>query len=65
MPQCNGPDMVRNIRGIAEGEKVPVIMMTSIVKSYKLEREALNKWGANAYLQKPFEMPNLLEGTGP
>jgi DNA-binding response OmpR family regulator/tetratricopeptide (TPR) repeat protein len=61
MPKMNGPDCVKKIRGRHEGKQVPIVMMTSIEKSFSLQRDAVNKWGANAFLQKPFELEDLLK----
>lgn len=61
MPKLNGPDMVKKIRGVEAGRKVPIIMMTSIVKSFTLQKNATSKWGADDYMQKPFELELLLK----
>lgn len=61
MPKLNGPDMVQKIRKIETGKKIPIIMMTSMVKSFTLQRNATTKWGADDYLQKPFELELLLK----
>ncbi|MDP8257191.1 MAG: response regulator [Candidatus Alcyoniella australis] len=61
MPRLNGPELVAHIRCTSDGAGVPVIMMTSIVSSHRSEDDALESWKADASLQKPFEMPELLD----
>jgi two-component system, OmpR family, response regulator MprA len=57
MPECDGVDLVRQIR--ATGNEVPVIILTAYdeVDNYL---EALNA-GANEYLHKPVETEELLQ----
>ena len=61
MPNLNGPDMVKKIRGREQGKDVPIVIMTSIEKTFKFERDVKHKWGADALLKKPFEFPALLK----
>jgi len=61
MPVLNGPDMLKKIREHKDGEKAPVFVMSSIEKSFKMQRDVKHNYGAGAFLKKPFDLPVLLK----
>jgi two-component system alkaline phosphatase synthesis response regulator PhoP len=56
LPHSNGLDLCRDLR--QRGIKTPVLMLTA--KSQLLDKVLGLKLGADDYLTKPFEMPELL-----
>lgn len=58
MPNLDGWETLRSIRGNSKTAKIPVIMLTSITESAK--QISGFKIGADDYITKPFVLPNLL-----
>ncbi len=57
MPEMNGLEFVRAVRGIASMENVPILMVTSNAVSEEV-MEAV-KAGVNGYIVKPFQPETL------
>ncbi|HRP68959.1 MAG TPA: response regulator [Turneriella sp.] len=55
MPVLDGIDFVREVRG--SGNKVPIIMITSVTDSEKILQAAAV--GVNSYIEKPVRGPKL------
>ncbi len=66
LPDMNGLDVLRKIRGTAESEGIPVIAMTSYAMAG--DREATLAAGCNGYIEKPIDpervMSQISEITG-
>jgi DNA-binding response OmpR family regulator len=60
MPDMDGLDVCRHLRSKAESKDIPIIIISA---SPKFGPHAL-KAGANAFLEKPFQMKALLELVG-
>lgn len=58
MPQMDGMELTRNIRGIIEVSHLPVIILTA--KNDLNSKVAGLTEGADAYIEKPFSMKHLL-----
>lgn len=58
MPNLDGWETLRAIRGNEKTQKIPVIMLTSVSDANK-QISGL-KFGADDYITKPFVLPNLL-----
>lgn len=56
MPVLSGDQVLRQIREIAELEKLPVIIMSASRDGQSVALEA----GANAYIAKPFDINELI-----
>jgi len=59
MPEMNGYDLVRAVRGDAQYDKVPLMMVTSETELGQMAK-ALNA-GANEYVMKPFTKEVITE----
>ena len=59
MPKMNGFQTCRALRQLPEGSTLPVVMLTS--KDQPADKFWAEEVGANAYLQKPVDIPLLLE----
>ncbi len=58
MPQMNGFEVLRRLKGAPETSSIPIIMLTAMVK----DSEAAHKLGADYYITKPYTAPQLLAG---
>jgi len=58
MPEMNGADLVRTLRGMAEYNEVPIIMITT--RGMKDDVMTAMKLGVNGYVIKPFT-PEVLK----
>ncbi|MDP8256072.1 MAG: response regulator [Candidatus Alcyoniella australis] len=60
LPKMNGWEVCRKIKE-GENSSTPVILMSAIYKSYKLQADARQKYGADDFVEKPFQLSKLLE----
>lgn len=58
MPNMNGWDTLKSIRGNEKTKHIPIIMLTAINEEQKMVSGL--KIGADDYIVKPFVLPNLL-----
>ncbi len=58
MPNMNGLEFLKTVKGDEKHKRIPVIMLTTEGKDE--DRERATKLGADAYLNKPFK-PNALK----
>ena len=58
MPQMDGWDTLKAIRGNDKTKYIPVIMITAVSEEHKIVSGL--KYGADDYVVKPFILPNLL-----
>ncbi len=58
MPQMDGLEMLRRLKGAPENSSIPIIMLTAMAKDW----EAAHKLGADHYITKPYTAPQLLTG---
>lgn len=58
MPNMNGWDVLKSIRGNEKTKHIPIIMLTAISEEQKMVSGL--KIGADDYITKPFVLPNLL-----
>ena len=61
LPKMNGWEVCQRIKETEEGKLTPIILMSAIYKSYKLQAEARKKYGANDFIEKPFQLSALLD----
>ncbi len=59
MPKMNGFQTCRALRQLPEGASLPVVMLTS--KDQPADRFWAEEVGADVYLQKPVDVPLLLD----
>ena len=59
MPQVNGFEVVRELRGDASTEAIPILMLTASVQDKDIAKGF--ETGADDYLRKPFKTNELLD----
>ncbi len=62
LPALSGYEVARKIRALPRGKRVPLIMISGVYKNPVHQREAVEKHGAFALLEKPLDL-KLLRGT--
>ena len=60
LPKINGFKVCETIKKAAKGPSTPVIMMSALYKSYGMQQEAKEKYGADEYLLKPIDLMKLV-----
>ena len=60
LPKMNGWDVCKKIKETEHGLKTPVILMSAIYKNYKMQTDAKEKYGADDFVEKPFQLSRLL-----
>jgi twitching motility two-component system response regulator PilH len=59
MPRMNGYELCRSLKGSAETNGIPIILVT--VRAADKDRDEAQSAGADAYIIKPFTLTNLRE----
>ncbi|PWT87509.1 MAG: hypothetical protein C5B54_12240, partial [Acidobacteria bacterium] len=60
LPKMHGFEVCGNIRKMPNAGKIPIVIMTDVYKGKKYRVDAINKYGATEYIEKPIEDSNLL-----
>jgi len=55
LPKMHGFEVCSNIRKMPGGEKTPVVLITDVYKGKRYRVDAINKYGATEYIEKPIE----------
>lgn len=61
LPGLNGYDVARKMRTLPKGRKTPIIMISGVYKNALHQREAVQKHGAYAFLEKPLRLQALYD----
>ncbi len=61
LPKMHGFEVCQKIRASEHGRDIPVIINTGVYKGRKYRDQALHKYRANEYLERPFPNEKLLE----
>jgi DNA-binding response OmpR family regulator/tetratricopeptide (TPR) repeat protein len=61
LPLLNGYEVARRIKSTPAGAKVPVLMISGIYKSRLQAKEAVERHGAAAFVEKPFKLGALFD----
>ena len=61
LPKMNGWEVCRKIKDTERGAETPVILMSAVYKNYKMQQDAINKYGADNFVEKPFQLSKLLD----
>jgi len=61
LPAMDGYEVARRIRSLPGGADVPIILMSAIYKGPSQKRDAVEKHGAVAFLEKPLKLGDLYE----
>ncbi len=61
LPALNGYEVARKMRSLPKGKRTPIIMISGVYKNALHQKEAVNKHGAFAFLEKPMRLSLLYE----
>lgn len=61
LPTVNGYEVARRIKATEKGQKTPIVMISGIYKSAVHKQDAVERFGATAFLEKPFRLAALRE----
>jgi DNA-binding response OmpR family regulator/DnaJ-domain-containing protein 1 len=61
LPALNGYEVARKMRSLPKGKRIPIIMISGVYKNALHQKEAVNKHGAYAFLEKPMRLSLLYE----
>ncbi|HKD43189.1 MAG TPA: response regulator [Myxococcaceae bacterium] len=61
LPAINGYEVARIIRSTPRGQNTPIVMISGVYKSEIHQREAVEKHGAVAFIEKPIRLSLLFE----
>ncbi|MHB8872401.1 MAG: response regulator [Myxococcaceae bacterium] len=59
LPAINGYEVARKMRSTIKGKKTPIIMISGVYKNALHQKEAVQKHGAFAFLEKPMKLQTL------
>lgn len=59
LPGLNGYEVAKQIRKTPRGRRTPIFMISGVYKSAIHQREAVQKHGATAFLEKPVDLEEL------
>lgn len=60
LPKKGGFDVCQAIKATAAGKRTPVVITTAVYKGRKYRSQALHVYGADEYLEKPFDDAQIL-----
>jgi len=61
LPKKNGWEVCKQIKTTDQGKKTHVILMSAIYKNYKMQTDAKQKYGADEFVEKPFQLAKLMD----
>jgi len=61
LPALNGYEVAHRMRSTPRGKRVPIVMISGVYKNAIHQREAVQKHGAFAFLEKPIDLQRLYE----
>ncbi|MBI3185751.1 MAG: response regulator [Myxococcales bacterium] len=61
LPAINGYEVARKLRATIKGKKTPIVMISGVYKNALHQKEAVQKHGAFAFLEKPVRLQALYE----
>src|SRR5262249_8828284 len=60
LPKMHGFEVCSNIRKLPRGDKTPVVIITDVYKGKRYRLDAITKYGATEYIERPIEDSNLV-----
>ena len=60
LPKMHGFEVCSNIRKLPGGDTTPVVIITDVYKGKRYRMDAIQKYGATEYIEKPIEDANLV-----
>lgn len=63
LPEVNGFEIARRIRGSQKYGHIPIIMVSAVYKGDKYAKDAKESYGVDAYLEKPFRIADVTQAV--
>ncbi len=63
LPEVNGFEIARRIRGSQKYGHIPIIMVSAVYKGEKYAKDAMESYGVEAYLEKPFRIADVTQAV--
>jgi CheY-like chemotaxis protein len=60
LPRVHGFDACRRLKSSPRTRHVPVVMMTAVYRGWRFAQDAMESYGAEDYVEKPFRLEDLL-----
>jgi CheY-like chemotaxis protein/curved DNA-binding protein CbpA len=61
LPKMNGWEVCKQIKNTPEGSRTPVILMSAIYKTPKMQMEAKQKYNSDDFIEKPFQLSRMVD----
>lgn len=61
LPAVNGYEVARKIRLMPKGQNVPIVFISGVYRAPAQRKDAMDKYRAAEFLEKPFKLPELRE----
>ncbi len=61
LPEVHGFDIARRIRNSSRYGHIPIVMISAVYRGWRFAEDAKVSYGVDAYLEKPFKIPELIE----
>ncbi|MBZ0270823.1 response regulator [bacterium] len=61
LPKMNGWEVCSRLKATPEGRITPIVLMSAVYKTPKMQLEAKNKYGADEFVEKPFQLSRLMD----
>lgn len=61
LPRMNGWEVCKKLKESDVGQTTPIILMSAVYKNYKMQQDAREKYGADDFVEKPFQLSRLLD----
>lgn len=60
LPEVNGFEIARRIRGSAKYGHIPIVMVSAVYKGWRFAEDAKVSYGVDAYIEKPFRIGDVV-----
>jgi DNA-binding response OmpR family regulator len=61
LPEVHGFDIARRIRNSSRYGHIPIVMVSAVYRGWRFAEDAKSSYGVDAYLEKPFKIPVMIE----
>src|SRR5262245_49784120 len=60
LPKMHGFEVCSSMRKLSNGAQIPIVIITDVYKGKRYRLDAIGKYGATEYIEKPIDDSNLL-----
>jgi DNA-binding response OmpR family regulator len=61
LPEVHGFDIACRIRNSSRYGHIPIVMVSAVYRGWRFAEDAKSSYGVDAYLEKPFKLPVMIE----